>query len=129
MSFFSKLFFQESEPIVEFNEGQSIFYVVYVEVPESNNCYYSEDGENCVGAPKTSVVRYVAVLCASSLGPSYNPTENGDDVEQTAEEVTPAGNRSVSLRQVLLDFLQLLSLRDFLCLFHNFSPFPLTMSE
>ena len=123
MSVFSpKLFLQECKPFVQLQEGQIFLYIKYVEVPQSNNCYYSEDGQNCVGAPKTSVVRYVAVLCASSLAPSYDPADNGNDVKQATEEIAPAGNRSVSLRQMLFDFFQLLSLGDLLNLrlFHNF---------
>ena len=98
---------------------------------ETNNCCYSNDSENPNGAEHTSVVSNVAVLCASSLAPSYDPTDYGDAVENSAEEIAPAGERLVSLRQMLFDFSQLLLLGDLLNLnfFHILSPFPLTSSE
>ena len=102
----------------------SIFLCYVLEELKSYYCYCSKDFENCEGAEHTSVVRYVAVLCTSSLAPSDDPTENGDGVKDSAEEVAPAGERLVSLRQMLFDFLQLLLLRDLLNFFHNiFHPF------
>ena len=96
----------------------------------NNNCYYSEDkNEEKCAERSASKVANVAVLCADSVEQQNEPTDYGDAVQNSTPEVTPTGNGSVGLRELLFNVSNLLSLRDLLNFFHVFSPFPLTTSE
>ena len=93
---------------------------------ELENCQYScyDESDKQTAEVGTSKATTVAVLRADCSKQYAQPTDYGNSVQNSAPEIAPTGDRSVGLRQMLFDLLQLLSLGDLLnlnlVLFHNF---------
>lgn len=96
---------------------------------KNESCYDQTDKHSA--EVSASEVAAIAILGSKSVNKQADQAKYGDSVQNCAPEITPTGDRSVGLRQMLFDLSELLSLGDLLNFYisHIFSPFPLTKSE